>query len=116
VPVPANCRSHVDELEALAVAFQDGASQRGQFGRGEPGIGGDELLSVAGRQLEQVVILHEIGDLELGQPVLARAEELAGAAGCARSSSAMAKPSSVEVKALRRSLASSVLASPKRRQ
>ena len=46
----------------------------------QPRVGGQEPVRVLARVAQHLVIAGQVRDAELGQPVLARAEELAGPA------------------------------------
>ena len=66
----------VYELEALGELALQGRFEDLVIRVGEPGVVGDNLEGILTGQAEQVHILDDVGDAELGQTVLAGAEEL----------------------------------------
>src|SRR5205085_1046475 len=72
--------SHAREGELAAPAGEEDVAQAEVGGVAKVGVGGDDGLGLAACLLEQGPVADEVGEPELRQTRLPRAEELAGAA------------------------------------
>src|SRR5215470_8364659 len=72
--------SDAGQSELAAPAGEENLSQTAMRRVTEVGVGGDDRLGLAPRFLEERAVAHQVGEPELGQPRLPRAEEFAGAA------------------------------------